>query len=186
MDLTVRTTLLLSALTVTLGCGHDAEPTPYLSVTTARKVPAKIAVDLKIVKYDQLVTAIKAQRGSVVVVDIWGEFCVPCKQEFPHLVQMHRKYGPKALVCIPVSIDQPKDHDKARTFLQQVGATFQNFLLDEDSAVWQERWDLTGVPAAFVFDRDGRRTAKFDNDDPDKQYRYADVEAFVDKLLRSP
>jgi hypothetical protein len=31
-------------------------------------------VDLKVVKYNGLIEAVKAQRGKVVVVDVWGEF----------------------------------------------------------------------------------------------------------------
>jgi len=31
-------------------------------------------VELQVVKYNGLVEAIKAQRGKVVVVDVWGEF----------------------------------------------------------------------------------------------------------------
>jgi hypothetical protein len=32
------------------------------------------AVDLKVVKYNGLVEAVKTHRGKVVVVDVWGEF----------------------------------------------------------------------------------------------------------------
>jgi hypothetical protein len=31
-------------------------------------------VELKVVKYNGLVEALRSQRGKVVVVDIWGEF----------------------------------------------------------------------------------------------------------------
>lgn len=34
----------------------------------------KAAVDLKMVKYDQLVEAVKAHRGKVIVVDVWAEY----------------------------------------------------------------------------------------------------------------
>jgi len=35
----------------------------------------------------------------------------------------------------------------------------------------------------FVFDRAGKRAAKFDNDDPKKQFTYADVRSLAVKLL---
>jgi len=34
----------------------------------------KPVVDLKVVKYNDLVEVVKAQRGKVVVLDVWGEF----------------------------------------------------------------------------------------------------------------
>jgi hypothetical protein len=39
---------------------------------TSGKLPS--AVDLRAVKYDQLRAAIKAQRGHVVVMDVWAEY----------------------------------------------------------------------------------------------------------------
>jgi hypothetical protein len=41
---------------------------------TAAPAPREGVVELKVVKYNSLVEAIKAQRGKVVVVDVWGEF----------------------------------------------------------------------------------------------------------------
>jgi hypothetical protein len=40
----------------------------------APDAPASDAVDIKVLKYKDLCSAIRAQRGKVVVVDIWGEF----------------------------------------------------------------------------------------------------------------
>ena len=39
-------------------------------------------------------------------------------------------------------------------------------------------------PAVFVFDRKGRRAGKFDTDDPDKGFKYEDVENLVQGLLK--
>ena len=39
---------------------------------TARKVAS--SVDLSVLKYDQLQAAIQAQRGHVVVMDVWAEY----------------------------------------------------------------------------------------------------------------
>jgi hypothetical protein len=84
-----------------------------------------------------------------------------------------------------VTIDELDRKDAALAFLRSKRATFPNFLLDEDASLWQVKWDLKGVPAVFVFDRDGKRAAKFDGDDPDNQFTYADVEALVKKLLQA-
>lgn len=113
-------------------------------------------VELKTVKYDKLNEAIRSHRGKVVVVDVWASWCLPCKQEFPHLVALHRKYAADGLVCLSVSVDEEKTAAKALEFLQKQKATFGNYRLDEETDFWQEKWDLKGIPAVFVFDRDGR------------------------------
>ncbi len=148
-----------------------------------KKTPA---VELKTVKYGELTRAVRGQVGKVVVVDVWASWCVPCKKEFPHLVELHTKYAADGAVCISVSVDELKDAEKALQFLKKVKATFANYRLDEETAFWQDKWDLKGIPAVFVFDREGRRAAKLTNDDPDKQFTYpGDVEPLVKKLLKA-
>src|SRR5262245_15414996 len=87
---------------------------------------AEDKIEIKVVKFDGLEKAIADAKGKVVVVDFWATFCIPCKREFPHLVELHKKYGPAKLVCISVTVDDPEDKDKALRFLNQQKATFQN------------------------------------------------------------
>lgn len=152
--------------------------------TPANAEPAGAEVQLKLVKYEELAAAIKALRGKVVVVDIWADYCLPCKKAFPHLVEMHRKYAGQGLVCVSVSVDEPEKRAKALAFLQKQGATFANYLLTEEVEVWQQRWKVKAPPIVFVFSRDGRRAAKFDHDDPDKNFTYDEVENLVKQLLQ--
>jgi thiol-disulfide isomerase/thioredoxin len=139
-------------------------------------------VKLEVVKYDRLAEVVRNFRGKVVVVDAWATYCVPCIKEFPNLVRLQQKYGRDGLVCISVSVDPVKRQDAALKFLQKQKAGFPNFLLAEDPPVWPERWNVQGVPVVFVFDREGRRAAKFDNDEP-HQFTYEDVEKKVKELL---
>ena len=60
---------------------------------------------VKVIKYDTLKEAVLRNRGKVVLIDFWGEFCPPCKAGFPHIVQLHRQYARQGLVVISVSID---------------------------------------------------------------------------------
>lgn len=97
---------------------------------------------------------------------------------------MHKQYTKEGLVCMSLSVDEPDKQDICREFLKSRGAMFPNFLLNEKSDRWQNQWDINGPPAVLVFGRDGKLARKFDNNDPDKQYTYADVEKFIQELLR--
>jgi peroxiredoxin len=101
----------------------------------------------------------------------------------PHLVEMQRKYAKDGLVVMTVTVDSPDRKDAALKFLRDEKATGPNFLLDEESEFWQTKWKINGPPAAFVFDREGKRARKFDSDDPDKPYDHMDVEKVVKELL---
>jgi thiol-disulfide isomerase/thioredoxin len=134
----------------------------------AQPSAAKGQPELKVVKYADLGKAIRALKGKVVVVDIWSTSCPPCMREFPHLVDLHAKYAAAGLVCVSVSMDGPPKREKALTFLTRMKAGFPNYLLEEDMGFAFDRWDIKGIPAVFVFRRDGKRAAKFNNDDSDK------------------
>jgi thiol-disulfide isomerase/thioredoxin len=158
-----------------------------LTPLTAADPPpaARGDVKLQVVKYDRLVEEVRALRGKIVVVDAWATYCPPCKKEFPNLVRLSRDWAKDGVACLSVSVDEKDKEGAALEFLRKQGATFPNFLLDEKPAVWQTRWNLQGVPAVFVFDRQGRRAAKFNADDPEHPFTYADVEKLVRQLIAS-
>jgi hypothetical protein len=97
---------------------------------------------------------------------------------------MQERYGKDGLVCLSVSVDAPDRKAGVLAFLGKQKATFPNYLLDEDAAVWQNQWKIKGPPAVFVFDRAGKRAGKFDSDDPDRPGTPEDVENLVKQLLR--
>jgi hypothetical protein len=93
---------------------------------------------------------------------------------------MHRKYGKDGVVCMSVSLDELESKEAALKFLQGQQAVFQNFLLAEGSAVWQEKLDIIAPPAVFIFDRAGK-WRRFDSDS--EAFTYDDVEKVVRQLL---
>jgi hypothetical protein len=97
---------------------------------------------------------------------------------------MHERYGKAGLECMSVSIDEPERKAAALAFLTRQKAAFANYWIDEEAALWQGKWKIKAPPAVFVFDRKGRRAGKFDTDDPDKGFKYEDVEKLVQGLLK--
>jgi|GEM_PF-464688 len=71
---------------------------------------------------------LQKQRGKVVLVDFWASWCPPCRELFPHTVQVHRQWAAKGLVVTTVSLDDPDAEAQVREFLAQQGAEFENFL----------------------------------------------------------
>jgi thiol-disulfide isomerase/thioredoxin len=145
-----------------------------------------VKVEQKKAKLDAITAAIAKHKGKVVIVDFWGDFCIPCKKEFPNLVRLHNEHAKDGLVCVSVAVDDPDDADAAASglkFLQKQKATFENYLIDEKPEVWQKNWGFAAVPAVMVYGRDGKIAKKFTFDDPNNQFTYKDVEKFVLPLL---
>jgi hypothetical protein len=96
---------------------------------------------------------------------------------------MHERYAKDGLVCMSVSVDEMDRRPAALRFLQSRGASFPNYLLNEDITVWQDKLKIAGPPCVFVFDQQGRQVAKFDNNDTEKIPVYERVAAQVRQLL---
>jgi peroxiredoxin len=121
-------------------------------------------IRLDSVNYADLITELKSLKGKVVLVDVWGTFCNPCKEKFPKVVSMHDTYARRGLSVVSVSVDPPDDKDAAaaaRQFLTRQRATFRNVQLTDKADVWQEKWQVVGPPLLFLFDREGRLVARW-------------------------
>lgn len=50
--------------------------------------------------------------------NVWATWCGPCVAEFPELVKTARKFGLRDFELITISLDDPKDKEAAKTFLE--------------------------------------------------------------------
>jgi peroxiredoxin len=53
------------------------------------------------------------------VINVWATWCVPCVEEFPGLVSISRRFNVRDFDMISISVDDPKDQDKALRFLER-------------------------------------------------------------------
>jgi len=135
-----------------------------IPATLAAEPPTEVRLDS--VSYSELASELKSLKGKTVLVDVWGTFCAPCKEKFPKVVGLHEKYSRQGLTVISVSVDPPDDVDArqaARAFLAARRATFHNVLLTDKAEVWQDKWKVIGPPLLFLFDREGRLVARWDD-----------------------
>lgn len=146
-------------------------------------------VKLESLKFDAFKARISRPRDKghkYTLVDVWSTTCGPCMENFPHLVEMHRKFSPKGLQTVSLSLDDTTDAkavEAARAFLRSKKATFLNVLLDEEFGAGFDKLDINTIPAVFLFDRDGKLVKKYTMDDPNHQFTYPEVESDVAKLL---
>lgn len=109
-------------------------------------------------------------NGKVVVLDLWATYCLPCRESFPGLVALS-KQDPENIVCVSVSLDDPDDEEKrteALQFLEEQQATFTNILCTTDAdTLYDEILKIGGIPAVYVYDRDGGLAKLFNGPTPE-------------------
>jgi cytochrome c biogenesis protein CcmG/thiol:disulfide interchange protein DsbE len=88
--------------------------------------------------------------GKVTVVNVWGSWCVPCRDEAPLLMQLGRDTRFQI-----VGINQRDKPDNARAFLARYGNPFIAIGDDANGRASIE-WGVYGVPETFIVGRDGR------------------------------
>ncbi|MGE3467449.1 MAG: TlpA family protein disulfide reductase, partial [Pyrinomonadaceae bacterium] len=78
------------------GSGGPAGNSSSVPGTSASSIYPKLAVALADADQETLdggAMKISDYKGKVVLLNIWGTWCVPCRAEIPHLVKMKEKYG---------------------------------------------------------------------------------------------
>jgi len=90
-------------------------------------------------------------RGKVVLLDFWATWCVPCRAEIPHFIELQQKYGDRGLQIIGVSMDDGPE--PVRDFYQQF---HMNYPVVMGNAKTGELYGgVLGLPIAFIIGKDG-------------------------------
>jgi thiol-disulfide isomerase/thioredoxin len=181
MQLQGSVALLFCALAISalLGCGRTEggpDSVPARSEDSAGTAEPRGAagdesdaahaqdISLEIAGREDYDALIAAHAGKVVVVDFWATWCGPCVEQFPHTVQLSRKFDPAEVAVVSVSMDEPSDQESVQAFLQDAGAEFENLI--SKYGVGQEgfeAFEITdgAIPHYKVYDQAGelRRAA---------------------------
>jgi thiol-disulfide isomerase/thioredoxin len=136
------------------------------------------------VKYDGLKQEILKHRGKVVVVDFWAITCPPCREAMPEYIKLQKEHADQGLVVITVSLDKLAKRERAAEILSEMQSPLRNYLLDEPSDVWTEKFDFKSLPFAYVFDRRGKwvRFRAYDYQANPKNYE-VDVKKTIAQML---
>jgi peroxiredoxin len=90
-------------------------------------------------------------RGQVVMVNFWASWCGPCREEFPLLDQMYKKYKALGFTMLGVNVE-PESKD-AEGFIAKTPVTFP-IVFDKDSTV-SKLYHVEGMPSTVLIDRSG-------------------------------
>jgi cytochrome c biogenesis protein CcmG, thiol:disulfide interchange protein DsbE len=94
-------------------------------------------------------------RGRVVVLNFWGTWCKPCKDESPLLERWHRRIRDRGATVLGVDmLDVTSD---AENFIAKYGLTYP--MLKDRDGDGIEAFGVIQYPETFVIDRQGRIAA---------------------------
>jgi len=118
----------------------DREPGPVLSGET--------------IDGGELTTADWA--GQVVVVNVWGPWCAPCRKEMPVLKEVSEQYADQGVQFVGV-VNRAKS-DTSQAFAEKVGIEYPSFA-DQGGKLelkFNDSLPTVGIPTTWIIDAEGR------------------------------
>jgi thiol-disulfide isomerase/thioredoxin len=116
-------------------------------------------------------------RDRVLLVNFWATWCEPCREEFPALVRLHNTYRGRGFSLVSISMDEPESVPAVGEFLKSQGAQFGSYrhnfkdfgaFIDTINPQWGG-----GIPASFLYDREGRMVAAWQGATPYEEFEQA-------------
>jgi len=149
------------ALLTYLIVADDPRPTTDTGAPNQNSAVAEISPTSRAAPVDMVGTTLDGEplnladyRGQVVVLNIWGSWCVPCREEAPILSRLSRATTDVAFVGIDVR-DNPAS---ARAFEDRYGIDYPS--LDDPQGLsllpLRDVVPTRAVPSTVVLDRQGR------------------------------
>jgi cytochrome c biogenesis protein CcmG, thiol:disulfide interchange protein DsbE len=94
-------------------------------------------------------------KGQVYVLNVWGTWCVACRQEHEALLAIA-----KQRVVPIIGLDYMDERSKAQQWLQLLGNPYAAVAFDTDGRTAID-WGVYGAPETFLVDGHGRVLYKF-------------------------
>ena len=106
------------------------------------------------------------KKGKVLLLNIWGTWCGPCREEMPHLIEMQNEFGPQGFEVVGLNIGDgsggPESIEDIKAFVDRMklnytiarsptAATVQFYLITKQQV----------VPQTLLVDRDGHLRGVF-------------------------
>ena len=99
-------------------------------------------------------------KGKVVLLDFYATWCEPCREETPHLVQLHKQYVNQGLQVIGLNVGGEDDRGEVPNYAKEFGIQYPLAFPDDEFADGL-LGDNQNIPQVFVFDRNGTLVKSF-------------------------
>jgi cytochrome c biogenesis protein CcmG/thiol:disulfide interchange protein DsbE len=123
-----------------------------LALLTAVPAQAQKAAPDFTLQGDKGSVVLSAHQGEVIYLDFWASWCAPCRESFPWMNSLQKKYGKRGLKIIAVNLD--KERNNTRAFIE---ATTPGFTIayDPEGSI-AEHYGVMGMPSSYLIDRNGK------------------------------
>ena len=134
---------------------------------------------IQFVDEDKTIHSLDQYRGSVMVLNFWATWCVPCVKEMPDLDKLSVKTNKNNIKIVPVSVDfkglevvnefyKANNIENLPAFLDEKGKAFKNL-------------KLRALPTTLIIDKKGMEVARVLGD---ISWNREEVEVYLNNLAK--
>ncbi|MFD5516065.1 TlpA family protein disulfide reductase [Streptomyces sp. NPDC127066] len=157
--------LVLSACT-SGGTSGGAGNSNYVSgkdgISTVAKGSRDTAPDLSGETTDGKRVDVADYKGKVVVLNIWGSWCPPCRAETPNLVKVAKETADQGVQFVGINTRDPST-SRARAFEEQQGVPYPSLYDPTGKLMLRFKKGTLNpqtIPSTIIIDRDGKIAAR--------------------------
>jgi thiol-disulfide isomerase/thioredoxin len=150
-------TALAAGLLLLVACDPEPPEPPEppaceIEATNATQTPLlpACADSLPAMDPDSFERLLSELEGTPVLVNFWGSWCPPCRDEMPRLVEAHDEFGDRVQF---VGVDIIDNREEARAFMEEYEMTFPS-VFDPPDAIKTSLGQF-GQPTTVFFRADG-------------------------------
>lgn len=173
--------LLLVLVASACSAGEPAPDTSHSPIPAANASDAALLpTDTKALPDttpDELDALLAQMHGTPVVVNFWGSWCTPCREEMPRLVAAAASYG-KSIQFLGVDLMDTKE--AGRRFIDEFEVPFPSLFDPSPNGSLRNHLGYLGQPVTVFYDSDGEKVADWEGAIPQKE-----LDAGLDALLKA-
>ena len=147
-----------------------------VSTGCSQSKPQEVLVDASATDLVQTVASYEGEKP--VMVNLWATWCIPCVEEFPHIMELKKKYNDEfELIFVSGDFDEAKE--EAREFLKSQEVDFTTYFKvgndNEFISTFSDTWS-GALPYTVIYDKNGEISAEWEGK--------AEYEKFESELLK--
>ncbi len=112
----------------------------------------KAVADFSVQTLDGKTWNLAAQKGHVVLINLFATWCPPCRAEMPGMVDTINAYQPKGVAALALSLDE-RGADVVRPFAAKYNMSFPVGVAGAAPSIAD---GVSSIPVTLLIDREGR------------------------------
>jgi thiol-disulfide isomerase/thioredoxin len=141
-------TILVAVFALVLAVQAEERPPPFPLLDAPIPVP-----EITFAGGDGTLRTLADYRGTVVLLNIWATWCIPCRTEMPTLDRLQGALGGSGFEVVALSIDRGGP-EVVKKFFGEIGIQHLNVDVDLSGQV-AFSLGVIGLPATLLIDRNG-------------------------------